>query len=157
MPLLSLTRQQLEQRLTLNEERTADELRAAGFDVMMAANAQSARAFVHLYPPVAIVARQDDGREIHHKHPQIPTVWCQLMSAANFRRSQPAIKLVVEKQLHSKWCGLPGPLANGSSATQTQRRTRSKQMQSQGERWLFDGHTYLLNVQKRRVSKMIQT
>jgi len=53
---------------------TAEELRAAGFDVMMAANAQSARALIHLYPPAVIVAHQDDGREIHQKHPQIPAV-----------------------------------------------------------------------------------
>ena len=55
-------------------EVTAEELRAAGFDVMMAANDQSARALIHLYPPAAIVAHQDDGREIHQKHPQIPAV-----------------------------------------------------------------------------------
>lgn len=55
-------------------EVTAEELRAAGFDVMMAANAQSARALIHLYPPAAIVAYQDDGREIHQMHPQIPAV-----------------------------------------------------------------------------------
>jgi hypothetical protein len=55
-------------------EVAAKELRAVGFDVMMAANAQSARALIHLYPPAAIVAHQDDGREIHQKHPQIPTV-----------------------------------------------------------------------------------
>jgi hypothetical protein len=55
-------------------EVTADELRAAGFDVMMAANAQSAQALIHLYPPAAIVAHQDAGREIHQKHPQIPAV-----------------------------------------------------------------------------------
>jgi hypothetical protein len=55
-------------------EVTADELRGAGFDVMMAANAQSARALIHLYPPAAIVAHQDDGREIHQQHPKIPAV-----------------------------------------------------------------------------------
>ena len=55
-------------------EETAGELRAAGFDVMMAANDQSAQALIHLYPPAAIVAHQDGGREIHQKHPQIPAV-----------------------------------------------------------------------------------
>jgi hypothetical protein len=55
-------------------EVAAEELRAAGFDVMMAANAQSARALVHLFPPAAIIAHHDDGREVHQKHPQIPAV-----------------------------------------------------------------------------------
>src|SRR5271169_3802808 len=66
-------------------EVTAEELRAAGFDVMMAANEQSARALIHHYPPTAIVARQDGGREIHQQHPQIPAV----LVAANVGRKLP--------------------------------------------------------------------
>ena len=52
----------------------------------MAANAQSARVLTHLYPPAVIVAHQDDGREIHEKHPQIPVV----MVPANVGRKLPS-------------------------------------------------------------------
>jgi len=64
---------------------TAEELRAAGFDVMMATNAQSAQALIHLYPPAAIVAHLDSGREIHQKHPRIPAV----LVSANVGRKLP--------------------------------------------------------------------
>ena len=36
-------------------ETTAEGLRGAGFDVMLAPNAQAARALIHLYPPAAVL------------------------------------------------------------------------------------------------------
>lgn len=55
-------------------ETTAEELRGAGFDVMLAPNAQAGRALIHLYPPAAIVGDHKQVREVHQKHPQIPVV-----------------------------------------------------------------------------------
>jgi hypothetical protein len=55
-------------------ETSAEELRAAGFDVMLAPNAQAARALIHLYPPAAILGNQQEIKEIHQKYPRIPAV-----------------------------------------------------------------------------------
>ena len=55
-------------------EATAEELRGAGFDVMLAPNAQAARALIHLYPPAAVLGDHEQIREIQQKHPQIPAV-----------------------------------------------------------------------------------
>ena len=66
-------------------ETTAEELRGAGFDVILAPNAQAARALIHLYPPAAILGDQEQVREIHQKHPQILAV--QPRSAEKSRRA----------------------------------------------------------------------
>jgi hypothetical protein len=55
-------------------ETTAEELRGAGFEVMLVPNAHAARALVRLYPPVAILGDHEEIRAIHQKHPQIPAV-----------------------------------------------------------------------------------
>ena len=55
-------------------ETTAEELRGAGFDVMLARNAQAGRALIHLYPPAAILGDREHVWEVHQKHPQIPVV-----------------------------------------------------------------------------------
>ena len=55
-------------------ETTVEELRAAGFEVMLAPSAQAARALIHLYPPAAVLGDHQEIREIHQKHPEIPAV-----------------------------------------------------------------------------------
>jgi len=55
-------------------EATAEELRGAGFDVMLAPNAQEARALIHLYPPAAVLGDHDEIQEIHQKLPRISAV-----------------------------------------------------------------------------------
>jgi len=55
-------------------ETTVEELRGAGFDVMLAPNARAAQALIHLYPPAAVLGDHDEIREIHQKHPRISAV-----------------------------------------------------------------------------------
>ena len=55
-------------------ETTVEELRGSGFDVMVAPNAQAARALIHLYPPAAVLGGHDEIQQIHQAHPRISAV-----------------------------------------------------------------------------------